>query len=112
LGHGPKGVFGDERFGVECRFSKRFEVLSSARVSQGNTHVAEESAALDALDGRILEERAESSVVECEKISQTPFVREGACGKAYFRGCLGETVPGTDGGAIITSVNTVAQQGA
>jgi hypothetical protein len=62
-------MFGDEGFGVVHYFLEGLQIGTRARVAERDADVAEESAALDPLDGRPLEECAESGVVKAEKIA-------------------------------------------
>ena len=106
----PKGMLRDERFGITGRPLQRGQVGSVTRVSERDADISQESPALDSLDGRAAEKRAELRVVERQVIAQRHADgrsrREGR-----FARDLGEAVPGARIQTIVATVNPIADQG-
>ncbi len=107
---GPRGVFGDERFGVGCGVLKGDEVFRGSDVAEGDAHVPEESSAFDAFDGASLEGDAKGGFVESEVIAETGGIECIASGESGFRAGGGETVPWADGSAVIAAIDTVPDE--
>lgn len=110
LGNGPRGVFGDERFGVGCGVLKGDEVFRGSDVAEGYAHVPEEASAFDAFDGASLEGDAKGGLVKSEVIAETGWFERIATGESGFSAGGGETVPRADGGAVVAPIDAVTDE--
>ena len=106
---GPYRVLGNQRLRVAGSSLERGQVAAVADISERDTDIAQESAALDTFDGRPAKKRAELHIVEREIIAQRHPSR-GRGGETGFTRNGGEAVPGTRLEAIVTSINSIANE--
>src|SRR5207248_11403852 len=102
-------MLGNQRFRVAGSSLERGQVTAVPDISERDTNIAQESAALDSFDGRPAKESAELHIVERKIIAQW-HPRRGCGGETGFTRNGSETIPRTRIETIVACINPIANE--